>query len=112
MPAHYVESMFQSDSYSLLMLGTGIRRTDRESFYADVHVNMLLPPNFDVFKYIVNKLASHIVRDVDEWEHKMDKLDAAVWCEELREHLFSAELEAERKQAEVRRAYAEMAKIT
>ena len=112
MPAHYVESMFQSDSYSLLMLGTGTRRTDRESFYADVHVNMLLPPNFDVFKFIVNKLAGHIVRDVDEWEHKMDKLDAAVWCEELREHLFNAELEAERKQAEVRRAYAEMAKIT
>ena len=112
MPAHYVESMFQSDSYSLLMLGTGTRRTDRESFYADVHVNMLLPPNFEVFKFIVNKLASHIVRDVEEWEHKMDKLDAAVWSEELREHLFSAELEAERKQAEVRRAYAEMAKIT
>ena len=112
MPAHYVESMFQYDSFSLLMLGTGTRRTDRESFYADVHVNMLLPPNFDVFKFIVNKLASHIVRDVDEWENKMDKLDAAVWSEELREHLFSAELEAERKQAEVRRAYAEMAKIT
>lgn len=43
---------------------------------------------------------------------KMDKLDENVWCEDLREHLFSAELEAERKQAEVRRAYAEMAKIT
>jgi hypothetical protein len=112
MPAHYVESMFQFGSYTLLMLGTGTRRTDRESFYADVQVNMLLPPVYDVFKFIVNKLASHIVRNVDEWEHKMDELDAAVWCEELREHLFSAELEAERKQAEVRRAYAEMAKIT
>ncbi len=112
LPAHHAENMFQSDSYTLMMLGTATRRADRENFYADVHVNLLLPPNFEVFKFTVNRLARHIIADVDEWEFKMDKLDNDVWCEDLREHLFSAELDAERKQAEVRRAYAEMAKIT
>lgn len=71
-------------------IGTALRRNDRESFYADIIMTLILPPNVDLEIYIINHLAKSIVSTVEKWEVKIDELEERVWADELWEKVVSA----------------------
>jgi hypothetical protein len=63
---------------------------DRENFYADVNLSMVLPVSLDFEIYIVDKLARYIIKDVELYESKIDSLTESVWADELYERLIAA----------------------
>jgi hypothetical protein len=63
---------------------------DRENFYADVNLSMVLPVSLDFEIYIVDKLARYIVKDVEQYESKINSLSESVWADELYERLIAA----------------------
>ena len=71
-------------------IGTALRRNDRESFYADIIMTLILPPNVDLEIYIINHLAKSIVSAVERWETKINELEERVWADELWEKVVSA----------------------
>jgi hypothetical protein len=71
-------------------IGTALRRNDRESFYADIIMTLILPPNVDLEIYIINHLAKSIVSTVENWEKKIVELEERVWSDELWEKVVSA----------------------
>jgi hypothetical protein len=71
-------------------VGHASRRMDRESFYADVNLSMVLPVTLDFEIYIVDKLARYIIKDVEEYESKINSLAESVWADELYERLVAA----------------------
>lgn len=71
-------------------IGTALRRNDRENFYADIIMTLILPPNVDLEIYIINHLAKTIVSTVEKWEVKIDELEERVWADELWEKVVSA----------------------
>jgi hypothetical protein len=56
---------------------------DRESFYADINLAFLLPPNIDIEIYIINALARQIVDEVEKYEEQIATLEESVWSDEL-----------------------------
>jgi len=66
------------------------RRTDRSSFYADVNLSMVLPVSLDFEIFIVDKLARYIIRDVEQYESKINSLEEHVWADQLYERLIAA----------------------
>jgi hypothetical protein len=71
-------------------IGHASRRMDRESFYADINLSMVIPVSLDFEIYIVDKLARYIIKEVDEYELKINSLSESVWAEELYERLVAA----------------------
>lgn len=71
-------------------IGHASRRMDRESFYADINLSMVVPVSFDFEIYIVDKLARYIIKQVEEYELKINSLAESVWAEELYERLIAA----------------------
>ena len=110
--AHTAEQHMQYDTNTVVMLGTATRRMDRESWHADFHVNFVLPPSFDIFRFLIDRLARQIQFKVAEWEVKMDKLEEKVWGGELSEYLHAAERAEEERAIQRRQAVMEMGRIT
>jgi uncharacterized coiled-coil protein SlyX len=81
-------------------IGNATRRMDRESFYADINLAFLLPPNIDIEIYIINALARQIVDEVEKYEERIATLEESVWSDELWEQLVSAGYEESQKQDE------------
>ena len=90
------------------MLGTGVRKFDRESDYADLHINAILPPNLELDELIVNRFAKFIVSKVDHFENEIREKEEKIWAEELQHRLQEAgeeealkahQLRADRQQA-------------
>ena len=81
-------------------IGNATRRMDRESFYADINLAFLLPPNIDIEIYIINALARTIVDSVERWENEIATLEESVWSDALWEQLVSAGFEESQKTAE------------
>jgi hypothetical protein len=71
-------------------IGHASRRMDRESFYADINLSMVIPVSLDFEIYIVDKLARYIIKEVEEYELKINSLAESVWAEELYERLIAA----------------------
>jgi hypothetical protein len=71
-------------------IGHASRRMDRESFYADINLSMVIPVSLDFEIYIVDKLARYIIKEVEEYELKFNSLAESVWAEELYERLIAA----------------------
>jgi hypothetical protein len=63
---------------------------DREHFFADVNLSMVLPVSLDFEICIVDKLARYIIKDVELYESKIDSLTESVWADELYERLIAA----------------------
>jgi len=51
---------------------------------------MVIPVSLDFEIYIVDKLARYIIKEVDEYELKINSLSESVWAEELYERLVAA----------------------
>lgn len=71
-------------------IGHASRRMDRESFYADINLSMVIPVSLDFEIYIVDKLARYIIKEVEEYELKINLLAESVWAEELYQRLIAA----------------------
>jgi hypothetical protein len=88
--AHAAEKMLGRHYGLCVAIGHASRRMDRENFYADVNLSMVLPVSLDFEIYIVDKLARYIIKDVELYESKIDSLSESVWADELYERLVSA----------------------
>lgn len=88
--AHAAEQMLGRHYGLCVAIGHASRRMDRRSFYADVNLSMVLPVNFDFEIYIVDKLARYIIKDVEQYESKINSLSESVWADELYERLVAA----------------------
>lgn len=88
--AHAAEKMLGRHYGLCVAIGHASRRMDRENFYADVNLSMVLPVSLDFEIYIVDKLARYIIKDVELYESKIDSLSESVWADELYERLISA----------------------
>ena len=88
--AHAAEQMLGRHYGLCVAIGHSSRRMDRENFYADVNLSMLLPVSLDFEIYIVDKLARYIIRDIEEHETKINSLEEHVWADQLYERLVAA----------------------
>jgi hypothetical protein len=88
--AHAAEKMLGRHYGLCVAIGHASRRMDRENFYADVNLSMVLPVSLDFEIYIVDKLARYIIKDVELYESKIDSLSEIVWADELYERLIAA----------------------
>ena len=66
---------------------------DRENFYADVNLSMVLPVSLNFEIFIVDKLARFIIKDLELYESKIDSLSESVWADELYERFIAADNE-------------------
>lgn len=80
-----------------LMLGTAVRRMDRESDYADLLISAILPPNINLDMLIIDRFAKQIVDDVERYEIEIDEKEAEVWADDLFERLWQAEYDESKK---------------
>jgi hypothetical protein len=88
--AHDAEQMLGRHYGLCVALGHASRRMDRESFYADVSLSVVLPVSLDFEIYIVDKLARYIINEVDLYEKKVEELSESVWADELYRQLVQA----------------------
>ena len=88
--AHAAEGMLGRHYGLCVAIGHASRRTDRSSFYADVNLSMVLPVSLDFEIYIIDKLARYIIKEVEQYESKIDSLSESVWADELYERLVAA----------------------
>lgn len=100
MLAVHAEKYLSRGSNLCLMVGTGVRRMDRESDYADLLVSAILPPNIDLDRLIVDRYARAIVGSVGHYEEEIDKKSDEVWAAELYDELWQAELEQAEKSSQ------------
>lgn len=73
-----------------LGIGNATRRADRESFYADVNICMVLPPNIDTEIFILNQLARGVETNLERYEAEIDKFEQGTFSDDLWEMLVSA----------------------
>lgn len=88
--AHAAEQMLGRHYGLCVAIGHASRRMDRRSFYADVNLTMVLPVSLDFEIYIVDKLARYIIKEVEQYEAKIDSLSESVWADQLYERLIAA----------------------
>ena len=91
MLAWQAEKYLSQGNNLCLMLGTAVRKMDRQSDYADLLVSLILPPSIELDKLIVDRYAKHIMSQVDYFEEKISALEEKIWAEELHERLRQAE---------------------
>jgi hypothetical protein len=80
-----------------MAIGNARRRHDRENFYADINLILMLSPNIDLEIYIVNQLAKNFVDDVDKYEKTINEMEESVWADEFWEMMVSAGNEESKK---------------
>lgn len=93
MRAWDAEKQLNEGTNVCVMLGTALRRMDRESGLglADIYVTTILPPNLDIDRYVIDRFAKHIVNVVERFENGMDKLEATKWAEDIENFLSEEE---------------------
>ena len=90
MLARHLQNYLSQNNSMCVMLGTGVRKFDRESDYADLHINAILPPNLELDELIVNRFAKYIVNKVDHFENEIREKEEKIWAEELQHRLQEA----------------------
>jgi hypothetical protein len=80
-----------------MAIGNARRRQDRENFYADINLIVMLTPNIDLEIYIVNQLAKPFVYNVEKYESMINEMEENVWAGELWEKMVSAGNEESKK---------------
>jgi hypothetical protein len=91
MLAWQAEKYLSEGNNLCLMLGTAVRKMDRESDYADLFVSLILPPSIELDKLIVDRYAKKIMNQIDYFEEKITVLEEKIWADELHERLIQAE---------------------
>ncbi len=90
MLARHLQSYLSQNNSMCVMLGTGVRKFDRESDYADLNINAILPPNLELDELIVNRFAKYIVSRVDHFENEIREKEEEIWADELQHRLQEA----------------------
>ena len=90
MLARHLQNYLSQNNSMCVMLGTGVRKFDRESDYADLHINAILPPNLELDELIVNRFAKYIVSKVDHFENEIREKEVEIWADELQHRLQEA----------------------
>ena len=80
-----------------MAIGNARRRQDRENFYADINLIVMLTPNIDLEIYIVNQLAKPFVYNVEKYESMINEMEEKVWADDLWEMMVSAGSEESKK---------------
>jgi hypothetical protein len=118
--AHAAEKNLGKHYGLCVALGHANRRMDRQSFYADINFSLIFPVSLDFEIYIVDKLARHMMGELDDWEKKLDELTEEVWADQLFEKLIAAcdeevdknnEYWANRQQAQLHEDQQEFARL-
>ena len=91
MLAWQAEKYLSEGNNLCLMLGTAVRKMDRQSDYADLFVSLILPPSIELDKLIVDRYAKKIMDQIDYFEEKISVLEEKIWADELHERLIQAE---------------------
>ena len=100
MTAWEAERLISAGTNQVVMLGTALRRMDRESFYADIHITTILPPNIDIDVMVVDRMAKQIVDVVGRYEEQLKVMDEELWSKDLEAYLSAEEAEATRQTVE------------
>lgn len=88
--AHAAEKMLGRHYGLCVAIGHASRRMDREHFYADVNLSVVVPVSLDFEIYIVDKLARYIINDLEQHESQIDTLEEHVWADQLYQQLIAA----------------------
>jgi hypothetical protein len=100
MLAQSAERRLGRETNLCLMLGTAVRRMDRESDYGDILISAILPPNIGLDIKIIDRWARFIIPRVAEYERELDEVDERRWCDRVEETIWAAEqLDAEKQSA-------------
>ena len=66
-----------------VMIGTAVRRYDRESDYADIHISHILPPNLGFDIKIIDRWAKFIEPKLEMLEAELEEKTADEWGDDL-----------------------------
>jgi hypothetical protein len=66
-----------------VMIGTAVRRYDRESDYADIHISHILPPNLEFDIKIIDRWAKFIEPKLEFLEAGLEEKTADEWGDDL-----------------------------
>jgi hypothetical protein len=66
-----------------VMIGTAVRRFDRESDYADIHISHILPPNIEFDIKIIDRWAKLIMPHLETLEAELEEKTADEWGDDL-----------------------------
>ena len=85
------------DTHLVVMIGTAVRKMDRESDYADIHVSHIMPPNLETEIRIIDKWARLLEPQLEKNEADFARLSDAEWVQQMETELWEHDvLEAER----------------
>ncbi len=66
-----------------VMIGTAVRRFDRESDYADIYISHILPPNIEFDIKIIDRWAKLIMPHLETLEAELEEKTADEWGDDL-----------------------------
>jgi len=81
---------------SCVMIGTAVRRFDRESDYADIYISHILPPSLEFDIKIIDRWAKFIEPKLEMYEAELEEKTADEWGDDLHTALWDFDV----KQAE------------
>lgn len=88
--AHTAEKLLGRHHGLCVAIGHASRHMDRNSFYADVNLSMVLPVSLDFEIMIVDKLARYILHNLEYHESQILSLEEHVWADQLYQQLVAA----------------------
>lgn len=94
MLAHKADGYVSPRSGLCLMVGVAVRRYDRASDYADIHISHILPPSIDLDIQLVDKWSKAIEPRLEDFEENFATVDEKSWAEDMEDSLWAADVEA------------------
>ena len=99
MLAEHANNFVNPNTHLVVMLGTAIRRFDRESDYADINISHIMPPNIDIDIRIIDRLAKYIEPKLEMFEDEVDNLPGEQWAFDLEDKLWAFDVAEAEKQS-------------
>lgn len=97
MLAHKADGYVSPRSGLCLMVGVAVRRYDRASDYADIHISHILPPSIDLDIQLVDKWSKAIEPRLEDFEENFATMDEKSWAEDMEDSLWAADVEVAEK---------------
>ena len=83
-----------------VMIGTAVRRFDRESDYADIYISHILPPNLEFDIKIIDRWAKFIMPQLEMYEAELEEKTADEWGDDLHTALWDFDVRQAEKVAD------------
>lgn len=97
MLAYTANQYVTTDTHLVVMIGTAVRRMDRGSDYADIHVSHIMPPNLEIEIKIIDKWARLLEPQLEKNEADFARLSDADWMQQMESQFWAHDvIEAER----------------